>query len=217
MNARELRVLAVTGIGGRLLDGLLHTVRFETAGESNYQSEWDAGRPVIFTLWHGRLLPLSWFHRTWNVVTLISASSDGEYIARVVRRWGYDVVRGSSSRGGGPALRDLVRRLRAGRSAAVTPDGPRGPRERVKPGVLRAAQLSGVALLPVSAGADRAWWVEGWDRFMVPQPFARVRILYGEPVFVPRDADAARLDAITRHVESTVCDLTTQAEAGLRG
>jgi lysophospholipid acyltransferase (LPLAT)-like uncharacterized protein len=216
VNARDLRVHAITGIGGRLLDGLLRTVRFETGGASNYQREWDAGRPVIFTLWHGRLLPLSWFHRAWNLVTLISASSDGEYIARVVQRWGYDVVRGSSSRGGGRALRELIGQLRAGRSVAVTPDGPRGPRERLKPGVLVAAQLTGLALLPVSAGADHAWWFEGWDRFMVPRPFARVRILYGEPVFVPRDADAGQLDEITRTVETAVSGLTTQAEAELR-
>jgi hypothetical protein len=213
MNTDELRYRAVSGLGGRLIGGLLSTARFSTEGEHNYRGEWDAGRPVIFTLWHGRLLPLSWYHRAWNLVTLISASADGEYIARLVSRWGYDVVRGSSSRGGGPALRHLVRFVREGRSIAVTPDGPRGPRERLKPGVLSAAQLTGCALLPVGAGASRSWWFEGWDRFMVPTPFARIHIVYGEPVPVPRNAGDTELAAITERVEAAMSRITSVAEA----
>jgi lysophospholipid acyltransferase (LPLAT)-like uncharacterized protein len=146
MTGEELRFRAVSGLGGRLIGGLLSTARFSTEGDHNYHAERDAGRPVIFTLWHGRLLPLSWYHRSWNAVTLISASADGEYFARLASRWGYDVVRGSSSRGGGAALRSLVRHVREGRSIALTPDGPRGPREKLKPGVLTAAQLTGCAL-----------------------------------------------------------------------
>jgi hypothetical protein len=213
MNTDELRFRAISGLGGRLIGGLLSTARFSTEGEHNYRAEWDAGRPVIFTLWHGRLIPLSWYHRTWNLVTLISASADGEYIARLVSRWGYDVVRGSSSRGGGPALRNLVRFVREGRSIAVTPDGPRGPREKLKPGVLTAAQLTGCALLPVAAGASRSWWFEGWDRFMVPKPFTRIHVVYGEPVPVPRDADATELADIAARVEADMGRITARAEA----
>jgi lysophospholipid acyltransferase (LPLAT)-like uncharacterized protein len=217
VSARALRSRAVTGMGGALIGGLLRTARFETGGDEHHRSERAAGHPIIFLLWHGRLLPLSYFHRSWNLVTLISASADGELIARVVQRWGYTVVRGSSSRGGGPALRELIRYLRAGRSIAVTPDGPRGPRERVKPGVLAAAQLTGCSLLPVSAAADRAWWFEGWDRFLVPQPFARIRVLYGEAIRVSRDADAHELAAVAQHIETTMTALGEQAEAELRG
>jgi hypothetical protein len=191
----------------------MRTVRFSTEGETGYSTEWDAGRPVIFLLWHGRLLPLSWFHRTWKLVTLISPSRDGEYIAHVVGRWGYTVVRGSSSRRGGAALRELVRFVRAGRSIAVTPDGPRGPREKLKPGVLLVAQLTGCALVPVAAAADRAWWFEGWDRFLVPRPFARVRIAYGRPVRVRRDATEAELTEATSVLEDTLGELTARVEA----
>ena len=212
MTGEEMRVRVVSGLGGRLIGALLSTARFSTEGEHNYRAEWDAGRPVIFTLWHGRLLPLSWFHRSWNAVTLISASADGEYFARLASRWGYDVVRGSSSRGGGPALRSLVRHVREGRSIALTPDGPRGPREKLKPGVLTAAQLTGCALLPVGAAADRAWWFEGWDRFMVPKPFARIHVVYGEPVPVPREAGDTELAAIAARVEATLSRITSAAE-----
>lgn len=124
MNASELRYRVACGLGGTVLGALLRSVRFSTEGTVHYQREWNAKRAVLFTLWHGRLLPLSYYHRSWNLVTLVSASSDGEYIARIVEQWGYDVVRGSSSRGGGPAFRELVRHIRAGRSIAVTPDGP---------------------------------------------------------------------------------------------
>lgn len=207
----------VTGIGGRLLAGMLRTVRFETAGEANYRREWDRQRPVLFALWHGHLVPLSWYHRSWNLVTLISESADGEAIARVVERWGYTVVRGSSSRGGGRALRQLIRQLRDGRSIAVTPDGPRGPREKVKPGILAAAQATGVAIVPVVAVANRAWWVEGWDRFMIPQPFSRIRIVYGQGICVPREAAEAELLEWATAVENALKAMTLEAEAAIRG
>jgi hypothetical protein len=213
MNRTELRYRAVSGLGGRLLGGILATARFSVEGEAHYQSERDGGRPVIFTTWHGRLLPLTWFHRRLNLVTLISASADGEYIARLARRWGYDVVRGSSSRGGGPALRQLIRYARDGRSIAITPDGPRGPREKLKPGVLAAAQLTGCALQPLSASASRAWWFEGWDRFLVPKPFARIHVVYGEPVRVPRDADEDSLREISERTEATLSRLGAIADA----
>lgn len=213
MTATELRYRAVSGIGGRVLGALLGSVRFSTVGMDNYQREWDDGRAVIFILWHGRLLPLSFYHRSWNLVTLISASSDGEYIARIVQQWGYEVVRGSSSRGGGPAFRELVRHARAGRSVAVTPDGPRGPRERIKPGVILAAQITGCRIVPVAAAANRAWWIEGWDRFMVPQPFARICIAYGEPVFVPRGSNRNEIEGISGRLEAALSKVTLDAEA----
>lgn len=202
--SHRLRHAVVAGAGGRAVSSVLATARYERIGIDHYETLRSAGRNVIFILWHGRLLPLSWYHRHQRIVTLISASNDGEYIARIVQRWGYDVVRGSSSRGGGEALRQLVRNARAGRSLAITPDGPRGPRERMKPGPLAVAQLTGVPLLPVAAGADGAWWFEGWDRFLVPRPFARIRIAYGEPLHVPRDAGEAELRALGEEAERRI-------------
>lgn len=209
---KGIRYAAGAGIGGRLVGAALATARVERIGLEHYDALRSAGRNVIFVLWHGRLLPLSWFHRDWKLVTLISASADGEYIARIVRRWGYDVVRGSSSRRGSEALRDLVRSVRSGRSLAITPDGPRGPRERMKPGPLLIARLTGAPLLPVSASADRAWWFEGWDRFLVPRPFSRVAIAYGEPVWIPRDADEAQMAALGGDIEARINRVTAIAD-----
>lgn len=194
--------------GGRLLDTLLATVRFELPAETEFAPDRVNEHPVVFVLWHGRLLPLTYLYRHRGVATLISRSGDGEYIARVVEHWGYHIARGSSSRGGSRALRELVQLARQGRSLAITPDGPRGPREVLKPGALLAAQLTGHPLLPIAAGADRAWWFGKWDRFMVPKPFARVRIAWGQPIDVPRRADDATLERIRLRAEAELKRVT---------
>jgi lysophospholipid acyltransferase (LPLAT)-like uncharacterized protein len=111
----------------------------------------------------------------------------------------------------------MIRRLRQGQTFAITPDGPRGPRQKLKPGALAAAQITGVAMLPISAGSDSAWWFEGWDRFLVPKPFATVRIHYGQLVHVPRDATDEQLDAVSRYVEDDLNRLTAIADQSSAG
>ena len=199
--------------GQQLLSALLMTVRFRVMTATPPES----AQPVLYTLWHGRLLPLTWLHRGSDIASLISQSSDGEYIARVVERWGYTTVRGSSSRGGSGALREMVKHTRAGRPIAITPDGPRGPRQKLKPGVLTLAQLTGAPILPVSASATRAWWVDArWDLFLVPKPFATVYVRYADPVYVPRSANEAELAVIGAQVEANLNRLTAETDADAR-
>ena len=199
-------------LGGTALDALMRTTSVRTEGEENFRQFWREKRPVVFTLWHGRLLPCTYHHRHQDVVTLVSHHRDGEYITRLVQKWGYTAVRGSSSRGGLDALRELVRHLRAGRSLAITPDGPRGPREKLKPGPLLAAQLTGAPIIPVASGASRASYFGGWDRFLIPHPFARLRIAYGEPVYVPRRADDAELQGVADEVEGRLGGLMRRVD-----
>lgn len=200
--AAGLKTRLIAGAGGGLLSTLLDSCRVEQKGTENFERFRREGRPVVFVLWHGRLLPCTYWNRHQELVTLVSQHRDGEYIARIVEKWGYTAVRGSSSRRAAGALRELVRHVRAGRSLAVTPDGPRGPRAVMKPGALLAAQLSGAPVIPSAGGASRGWWFGSWDRFLVPKPFARVRLAYGEPVWIPRDADEAALAEIGRDVEA---------------
>jgi lysophospholipid acyltransferase (LPLAT)-like uncharacterized protein len=206
-----LRYAAVKHAGGAVLDALMHTVRLRISNDAAYRERTDQGRPVIFALWHGRLLPLGFVHRGQNIVCLASRSADGEYITRVLQHWGFGVVRGSSSSGGDTAFRELIRGVRAGRSIAVTPDGPRGPRERLKPGVLQLAQLTGAPLVPLAAAASRSWWFVSWDRFLVPQPFSRLHVTYGDPIYVPRDI--GDLSELTAHTEAVLAGLMTRVEA----
>jgi lysophospholipid acyltransferase (LPLAT)-like uncharacterized protein len=194
----------VAGWGGAtLLTTLFATCRIETNGEEHYRKLIRAGQPVVFVVWHGRLLAGAYHQRGNGLVALISEHRDGEYIARVVRRWGYGTIRGSSTRGGTGALRGLLREVRHGRSVVLTPDGPQGPREVMKPGALVVSQLSGAPIVPVATGADRAWSIAaGWDRFQVPKPFSRVQLSYGTPITVPRNLTEVELEEYTARVGS---------------
>jgi lysophospholipid acyltransferase (LPLAT)-like uncharacterized protein len=125
---------------------------------------------------------LLWWHRYRDITLLVSRHRDGELLAAPAARLGYRLARGSSTRGGGAAFRAVLRDLAEGRAIAVTPDGPAGPSRRIKPGVLRAATVAGVPILPVSAWADRGWRLRSWDRLLVPQPFATVHVRYGCPL-----------------------------------
>jgi lysophospholipid acyltransferase (LPLAT)-like uncharacterized protein len=206
-----------TALLGRLALGLLlRSTRIRVEGEPTYRRFRDEGRPVVFVLWHGRLLPLAWLHRGEGVVGLVSRSADGELIAGVMRAWGFGAVRGSSSRGGGPALLELVRQLEGGRSLAITPDGPRGPRQVMKPGALLAARAAGAPVIPVAAGASRAWWFGTWDRFLVPKPFARIAVRYGEPVDIPAGATEAELAVLSERVQAALDSLVEAVDGGTR-
>lgn len=215
--ADALKHALVGTLGRWTLNTLMATVRFEVRDDSGYRGLHVAGSPVIYTLWHGRLLPLTWYHRARGIGALISLSKDGEYIARVVQGWGYKVVRGSTSRGGSRALAEMIRLGRKGRSLAFTPDGPRGPRERMKPGVLLAAQRSGLPIVPLSGACSRAWWFEGWDRFLVPKPFSRVLLSHGMPVHVPPELDEAGLTRLSDFIETTLRELQAKLDAELEG
>ena len=138
----------------------------------------------IFSLWHGHLLPLLWFHRNEGVLVLISEHRDGELVARAATSLGFGLIRGSTTHGAGRALISLVRELQAGREVAITPDGPRGPANKFAPGALIAAERSDSYIVPVVAVADRAWHLKSWDRFMIPKPFARITVAYGDPTKV---------------------------------
>lgn len=209
----ELRYRVAGALGGLALDALFGTLRTTVLDPDPAEPFRARGEGVIYVLWHGRLLPLAHHHRKQQVVTLVSRSGDGEYIARVLAHWGYGFVRGSSSRGGDRALRELVRLVRSGRTVSVTPDGPRGPREQVKPGALLVAQLTGRPLIPAAAGASAAWWFGKWDRFLVPKPFSTIRVSYGTPQFVPRDGGPEALENAARNVQEQLGSALARVDA----
>jgi len=151
------------------------------------------GEPFIFSLWHGQFLPLVWAHRGQGVRILVSEHRDGEIIARIAESLGYRTARGSTGKRGERAPLARVRALEAGEEVGVTPDGPRGPAFRYQPGALIVAARARVPILPMAAHASRAWRLRSWDGFMIPKPFARVIVAYGEPVLV--DTDNARAAA----------------------
>ena len=169
-------------------------------------------QPVIFAFWHGRMLPLLWHHRGQGAAILVSEHGDGEIIARVAEALGYRTVRGSTTRGSERALLRLIRTVQGGTDIAVTPDGPRGPAETFAAGALVVAQRSGAPIIPVTSGSAGAWRLRSWDRFMIPRPFARVSVAYGEPIRVgdrtARDAaaQAPRVGELLRELTASVDD-----------
>ena len=140
----------------------------------------------------------------------MSQSRDGKLLSRILRRFGLPTIRGSSSRGGWRSFRELVRLMHSGSSAAIAPDGPRGPCHRAQSGVIALARLTQVPILPVAVGAR--WKIEfrSWDRFLLPLPGSRVVVAYGEPVTVPSDADAAVIEQKRQELEGTLLKLSEE-------
>lgn len=189
-------------LGKRFLSALARTWRFRVVNVGHLRDLRATGRPFIFSLWHGQLLPLLWHHRGQGVSVLISEHRDGEMVARTAQWLGYGLIRGSTTRGAERALLSLVRELEAGREVAITPDGPKGPARTFAPGALIAAHRSKSPILPVAASVDRAWRLRSWDGFIIPKPFARITVAYGPPTEVEAAsaraaaADAPRFEAL---------------------
>jgi lysophospholipid acyltransferase (LPLAT)-like uncharacterized protein len=176
VSPRAVRACAIPAV--RLLAA---TWRIRTEHEERWRRLYEAHRAHVFLLWHEALLPLLWQHRGQGIAIVVSEAREGQYLADLGRVLGYRAVRGSSTRGASRALLGAVRELREGRAVAFTPDGPRGPRRELKPGVVAAAQRGGGVIVPIHAEASRAWRLHSWDRFMIPRPAARVTIRYGRP------------------------------------
>jgi len=212
MRVRQ-RLLALVGpwAGALSLSLLARTLsirREEVAVEARRR----AGLPTIYAAWHGRLALMPWLYGQRDLHVLISRSRDGEIVAALIRRFGFVPVRGSSSRGGAQGFRALLRALAAGHSVGVVPDGPRGPREVVKPGIVGLARLSGAAVVPVAVGASSEWRLGSWDEFRIPRPFARCVVRFGESIQVARGADAAEQDAARKDIESALRSVTWQVD-----
>ena len=171
-------------VGFRLLQLWVRTLRYEIDDRAGV-----IGKPVdqnyIGALWHNRLLifpfVLRRFFSNRRGAALISASRDGDLLADAIARFGFDVVRGSSSRLGASAILQLTNVLASGRDVVITPDGPRGPAYELGPGIIFLAQKSGAAVLPVNIEYSSCWRLKSWDRFVLPRPFARIRVIIGPP------------------------------------
>ena len=195
--ASELPLSVRAGLfaGSTVIRALATTWKYHVVDEHHLTRLRSTSTPIVFTLWHGEMLPLLWHHRDQGVAVLVSEHKDGEVIARVLQMMGYNLIRGSTSRGAARALLGLVRTLREGNDIAVTPDGPRGPRHRFAPGAAIAANRAGAPLLPTVAHVDRYWQLRTWDGFLIPKPFANITVAYGEPARIdsatPREAAEA--------------------------
>jgi lysophospholipid acyltransferase (LPLAT)-like uncharacterized protein len=210
--------LSIAGASGaglvRLLAG---TLRLRITGLERVEPFWRRGQPLIYVMWHGRVLLVPWLcarlGRASRVAVLTSRSRDGELVAAFARRFGLGIVRGSSSRGGAAALRALVDMVTAGTDVAVVPDGPRGPRGRLQPGVVALAGMSRAPVVPVGVGCHPATRLATWDEFVIPWPFARCQLVIGEPRYLAPglEREQARVD-----LERALETVTAEADRSVR-
>jgi lysophospholipid acyltransferase (LPLAT)-like uncharacterized protein len=202
--------LSVLG-GGNLLRVLSATWRYRVVDDSEVKKMREAGAPILFALWHGQMLPLLWYHRNQGVAVVVSEHNDGEIIARILEWMGYRLIRGSTSRGADRALLGIVKTLKRGNDVAITPDGPRGPSKKFAPGAAVAANRAAAPIIPALAHVDRAWRLSSWDGFVIPKPFARITIAYGQPTRIEAPttrgaaAEAPRLERLMSETMDVAC------------
>ena len=212
----SLMLALVPRLGGWWIRFLHATMRVQHVGREALDALEASGTRYIHAFWHGRLLLMPYSYRGSQITILVSQHRDGEYISRTMERMGFATTRGSSTRGATAALRGAVRRMRQGYDVGITPDGPRGPRHRVQPGVIEVARLCGAPIVPVTFAAHPGRFLDSWDRFLLPAPFSRGLFLYGEPLRVPQDAGSEARDALRDRLETTMVELTERADRMVR-
>ncbi len=187
--------------------------RWTPINADKVEQQGQAMLPFIACFWHGRMIQIPTLWR-WNMPLhlLASAHRDGRLVLQMVRHFGIQPIVGSSSRGGTQAMRTMVQTIRGGGCIAVAPDGPRGPRMRVAPGVIALAKLTAVPIFPVTFSTAYGRVLATWDRFFLPFPFGRGVVVYGDPVTVPADADEAALEAARATLETRLNDMTAEAD-----
>jgi hypothetical protein len=191
------------------------TWRIEWRGLEHLEAARAAGRPVVYAFWHGRLIVLSWSHRGRRIQVLASEHYDGDLMGRTIEWLGFGHLKGSTTRGGARALRELRQVIAQGYDVGLTVDGPRGPRGRVAQGAIELARLGGAVVVPITNAARSRWLARSWDRLQVPAPFTRVVIAYGEPVAVPDGATAEERERLRLLLEGRLHRLTEELDLEL--
>ena len=206
-----MQAAAIAAVGYRAAAALCATLKWRSDGAEQYEAVIRSGRQPIMAFWHGRILPATYYFRRRGIVVITSENFDGEWIARIIERFGYGTARGSTSRGGRKALLQLTREMSNGRPAAFTLDGPRGPARVAQPGAVWLAKITGNPVLPFHIESDRYWTARSWDRTQIPKPFATAAIAIGEPLNVPAHASGADIEAARKDLEERLAVLQERA------
>ena len=212
---QRFEAAAIAAIGTPLIEALGATYDWREHGAEHFAAVQREGRQPILALWHGRILAATLYFRDRGVVAITSRNFDGEWIARIMQRFGYGQARGSTSRGGPRALAEMKREMAAGRPVAFTVDGPRGPVRAAQPGAVWLAGITGNPILPFHIEASSFWTVNSWDQHQVPKPGSRLAIAIGEPMVIAPSPDAEAIRRGVEAVEHRLRDLEQQTRAML--
>ena len=200
-------------IGTFVIAVIGRTIRWESEGDSHLDDIYQSGQRAIFTFWHGRIFPSTYYWRNRGIVVMTSMNRDGEAIAQCIRRFGFGAARGSSSRGGFRALAEMAREIRRGHDTAFTIDGPRGPRYVAKQGPVLLARKTGAAIFCFHISMKHKIQLKSWDEFQIPLPFTRALVLKAEPIWVPAAASEAELRSLHEQMQSMLDKLRNEGDA----
>jgi len=165
----------------------------------------------LYAFWHENILTPCGYFGQRDIHVLIGEHADGEMIAQIAYRLGFGLIRGSSTRGGIKAMRQMIR-ASSGNHIVVMPDGPRGPRRHIEPGLIYLASRTGLPIVLVGIGHDRPWRLNTWDRFCLPRPFSKALVIAAEPIHIPEDAKKEQLEEHRQRLERMLNELTDYAE-----
>jgi lysophospholipid acyltransferase (LPLAT)-like uncharacterized protein len=207
---KRAEVATIAALGYPLLKALGSTWTWKVSGAEHVDAIVANGLQPIHSFWHGRILPATVYFQRRGIVVITSENYDGEWIARIISKFGYGTARGSTSRGGPKALLQLVREVKS-KGVAFTLDGPRGPAEVAQPGAVWLSKATGNPLLPFHAEAASSWTLKSWDRTQIPKPFTTVAMAIAEPLYVPRDADESALEQCRLKLEESLAECRQRA------
>ena len=204
---------ALLGFLGKIILWLwAKSCRITLSGYEEYQKLRAEGKPVIFLVWHGRIFLVPFFFRRRRVAPLVSPSHDGEIAAQIMSRWGYRLIRGSSSHAIIRAWNQMKKGLQEGREVLIVPDGPRGPNRKIKPGGLRLAQETGAYLVPFTFSASKRKLLKSWDQFLMFYPFSRLVAIYGKPFRLDSGLSEAEMEGERQELEKYMKELDERAD-----
>ncbi|UCD84559.1 MAG: lysophospholipid acyltransferase family protein [Deltaproteobacteria bacterium] len=209
---RALKIRLASWAGWLIVYSISRTLRIKIVNEQVWENR-EREEKLIFAFWHGDLFSLVDYHKQRKIAIITSRSDDGEILSRILKRFRYELVRGSSSRGGTEALRGMIKKLEEGYIAAVAADGPKGPLHQVKPGVILLAQRTGGWVIPTTVKLKRSIVINGsWDKMEIPLPFSPALIFYGEPILVEKNSGKEQVEQKRLLVEERLKDLSEQAQ-----
>jgi lysophospholipid acyltransferase (LPLAT)-like uncharacterized protein len=211
--AKRVQASVISRIGYPVIAALGSTFRWRQEGVEHLEAVRRSGRQPIMSFWHGRILPATVYFRRRGIVVITSENFDGEWIAGIIERFGYGTARGSTSRGAVKALVQLKRDMAAGKPAAFTLDGPRGPAQVAQLGAVWLAKVTGNPIVPFHIESDRHWTAKSWDRTQIPRPWSTVAIAIGEPIEVPPGADDEAMEQARLLLEASLKSLEAHALA----
>jgi len=208
----RIKLSLISDLGYWIILFFCRSLRWEIKEPQSLEPVRAAGKRMILTFWHGRIFMATYHFRHRGITVMTSQNRDGDYIARVIERFGYRAARGSSSRGSRGATIECLRAMKDGGDLGITIDGPRGPRYVAKPGAAYLARKSGNPVVPFNISVEKKWVMGSWDHFQVPRPFERAVVLLENPIFVNESATEKEIEEAEVQIQSSLDELRNRGD-----